>query len=99
MCSFKPSFAHENCLNICRYWFRVTKFANFDFFLCLLVKFHNSLVWVPILTAGGPYWVPISQKVGSLPIGSLFQSLEIPISFGDSEIHCFAFFPWVKGTF
>ena len=50
------------------------------FFLCLCVKFHKSLFWVPILAAGGPYWVPISQKVGSL-----FQSLGVPISFGDSE--------------
>ena len=38
------------------------------FFLCLCVKFHKSLFWVPILAAGGPYWVPISQKVGS-PLG------------------------------
>ena len=39
---------------------------NFDFYLCLRVKFHKSLFWVPILAAGGPYWVPISQKNGSL---------------------------------
>ena len=42
---------------------------------CLCVKFHKSLFWVPILDAGGPYWVPISQKVGSL-----FQSLGVPNS-------------------
>ena len=43
-----------------------TLLAIFDFFLCLRIKFHKSLLWVPILAAGGPYWVPISQKVGSL---------------------------------
>ena len=43
------------------------------------VKFHKSLFWVPILAAGGPYWVPISQKAGSL-----FQSLGVPISLGGS---------------
>ena len=37
--------------------------GKFWFFLCLRVKFHKSLFWVPILAAGGPYWVPISQKV------------------------------------
>ena len=30
------------------------------------VKFHKLLFWVPILAAGGPYWVLISKKVGSL---------------------------------
>ena len=54
---------------------------NFDFYLCLRVKFHKSLFWVPILAAGGPYWVPISQKAGSL-----FQSLGVPISSGDSAL-------------
>ena len=49
-------------------------------FLCLRVK-HKSLFWVPILAAGGPYWVLISQKVGSL-----FQSLGVLISFGNSAI-------------
>ena len=67
---------------ICRNWFRVTLLANFDFFLCLHVKFHKSLFWVPILAAGGLYWVPISQI-----FGSLYQSMEVPISFGDSAIH------------
>ena len=57
---------------------QVILLANFVFFLC--VKFHKSLFWVPILAAGGPYWVPISQKVGSL-----FQSLGVPISLCDSE--------------
>ena len=47
-------------------------------FLCLRVK-HKSLFWVPILAAGGPYWVLISQKVGSL-----FQSLGVLISLGHS---------------
>ena len=35
-------------------------------------------IW--FLAAGGPYWVLISQKVGSL-----FQSLGVLITFGDSE--------------
>ena len=61
-------------------WFRVTLLANFDFFPCLPVKFHKSLFWVPILAAGGPYWVPILQKVGSL-----FQNLDVPISFRNSD--------------
>ena len=39
---------------------------NFDFYLCLRVKFHESSFWVLILAAGGPYWVLISQKNGSL---------------------------------
>ena len=43
------------------------------FFLCLRVKFHKSLFWVPILAAGGPYWVLISQKVGSL-LGPYFKA-------------------------
>ena len=41
-------------------------------FLCLRVK-HKSLFWVPILAAGGPYWVLISQKVGSL-LGPYFKA-------------------------
>ena len=52
---------------------------NFDFYLCLRVKFHKSSFWVFILAAWGPFWVPISQKVRSL-----FQSLGVPISFGHS---------------
>ena len=43
------------------------------------VKFRKLLFWVPILAAGSPYWVLISQKVGSL-----FQSLVVLISFGNS---------------
>ena len=39
---------------------------NFDFYVCLRVKFHKSSFWVHILAAGGPYWVLISQKNGSL---------------------------------
>ena len=31
----------------------------------------ESLFWVPILAADGPYWVPISLKVRSL-LGSYF---------------------------
>ena len=36
-------------------------------------KFHKSLFWVPTLAAGGPYWVLISQKVGSL-LGPYFKA-------------------------
>ena len=43
-----------------------TPLANFGLYLCLLVKFHKSSFWVPILAAEGPYWVPISWKVGVL---------------------------------
>ena len=50
---------------------QVILLANFVFFPC--VKFHKSLFWVPILAAGGPYWVPISQKVGSL-LGPYFKA-------------------------
>ena len=43
--------------------------ANFDFYLCLPVKFHKSAFRVLILAAGGPkkmgpYWVPISKLGG-----------------------------------
>ena len=40
--------------------------ANFDFYVCLRAKFHKQSFWVLILAAGGPYWVSISQKNGSL---------------------------------
>ena len=40
--------------------------ANFDCNLCLRINFHTLLFWVLILAAGGPYWVLISQKNGSL---------------------------------
>ena len=52
--------------HICRHWFRFTLLANFDFYLCLRINFHTSSFWVLILAAGGPYWVLISQKNGSL---------------------------------
>ena len=52
---------------------------NFDFYLCLRVKFHKSLFWVPILAAGGPYF---TKKW--VPIGSLSQSLGVLISLGVS---------------
>ena len=51
---------------------------NFDFYLCLRVKFHKSLFWVPILAAGGPYFTKN---------GSLSQSLGVPISFGVSAFN------------
>ena len=38
--------------------------GKFYFDLCF--HFHTSLFWVLILAAGGPYWVLISQKNGSL---------------------------------
>ena len=38
----------------------------FDLYVCSRVKFHKSSFWVLILAAGGPYWVSISQKNGSL---------------------------------
>ena len=37
------------------------------------VKFRKLLFWVPILAAGSPYWVLISQKVGSL-LGPYFKA-------------------------
>ena len=46
--------------------FRFTLLANFHFHLCLRFNFHTSSFWVLILAAGGPYWVLISQKNGSL---------------------------------
>ena len=49
-------------------WFRFKLLANFDFYLCLRINFHTSSFWVLILAAGGPYWVLISQKNGSLLI-------------------------------
>ena len=52
--------------HICRHWFQFTLLANFDFYLCLRINFHTSSFWVLILAAGGPYWVLISQKNGSL---------------------------------
>ena len=52
-------------------WFKLL--ANFDYYLCLRINFHTSSFWVLILAAGGPYWVLISHKYGSLPqsLGSL----------------------------
>ena len=38
--------------------------ANFDFHLCLRINIYTSSFWVPILAAGGLYWVLISQKKG-----------------------------------
>ena len=52
--------------HICRHWFRFTLLANFDFYLCLRINFHTSSFWVLILAAGGPNWVLISKKNGSL---------------------------------
>ena len=72
------NFLH--CYYTCMLWSdasQVIQLANFVFFLC--VKFHKSLFWVPILAAGGPYFTK-----SWVPIGSLFQSLGVLISFGDS---------------
>ena len=46
------------------FWFKLK--ANFDFYLCLCLILHTSSFLVLILTAGGPYWVLISPKNGSL---------------------------------
>ena len=54
-------------------WSDASLLANLDFFLCLRVKFHKPLFWVLILAPGGPYWVLISQKVGSL-LGPYFKA-------------------------
>ena len=32
--------------------------ANFSLHPCLIVKFYQSSIWVPILAAEGPFWVP-----------------------------------------
>ena len=68
---------------------------NFDFYVCLRVKFHKSSFWVLILAAGGPYWVSISQKNGSLlgPYLKAWGSLIVLVSVHQSchqvveEIH------------
>ena len=39
----------------------------------ILTQCHKSLFWVPILAAGGLYWVRIPQKVGSL-LGPYFKA-------------------------
>ena len=44
--------------------------VKFHCYLCLRVKFHKLSLWVPILTAEGPYWVPISQN-SWIPISKL----------------------------
>ena len=64
---FSLFWFHSRILShICSHWFRFTLLANFDFYLCLRINFHTSSFWVLILAAGGPYWVLISQKNGSL---------------------------------
>ena len=45
------------------------------------VKFHKSSFWVLILAAGGPYWVSISQKNGSL-LGPYLKAWGSLIVFG-----------------
>ena len=52
---------------------------KFRFYLCLRVIFHKLSFWVPILAAEGPYFIK-----SWAPIGSLFLSLEVPISFRNS---------------
>ena len=66
---------------ICRHCFSVTLLPNFDYFLCLRIKYHKSLILLPILAAGGPYWVFISQKVGSL-LGPYFKAWGSLLVFG-----------------
>ena len=51
----------------------------FSFFV-KFVKFHKSLFWVPTLANGGPRFTK-----SWLPIESLFESLEVSISFRHSE--------------
>ena len=46
---------------------------NFDFYVCLRIKFHKLSFWVLILAAGDPYWVLISQKNVSL-LGSYLKA-------------------------
>ena len=65
--SFTQRMSIESaCIHICMHRFRFTLLANFDFDLCLRINFHTSSFWVLILTAGGPSWILISQKNGSL---------------------------------
>ena len=65
---------------------------NFDFYVCLRVKFHKSSFWVLILAAGGPYWVSISQKNGSLlgPYLKAWGSLIVLVSVDilSAKFHC-----------
>ena len=56
---------------------------NFDFYVCLRIKFHKSSFWVLILAAGGPYWVSISQRNGSLS-----QCLGVPNSASADQVVC-----------
>ena len=54
------NFLH--CMQICCEVMLHTLISN-NFFLCLRVNFHKSLVWVPVLAAGGPYfkaWGPLT---------------------------------------
>ena len=38
------------------------------------IKFHKSLFWVPILAAGGPYWVHISKKKNGSLLGPYLKA-------------------------
>ena len=40
------------------------KWICFNFFLCLCVKFHKSVFWVPILAAGVPIGSLFHEKLG-----------------------------------
>ena len=46
-------------IHICilRHLFRVTLLTNFDIFLCLRVRFHKSLFWVPIWIRGEYFYL------------------------------------------
>ena len=66
------------------------------------VKFHKSPFWVLILAAGGPYWVSISQKNGSLlgpylkAWGSLIVLPTAPLSSGPKVLAQVRFFiKWI----
>ena len=65
-CSLKPSFAHENCLIFAGIGSSLHCYQFLIYTLCLRINFHTWSFWVLILAAGGPYWVLISQKNGSL---------------------------------
>ena len=68
LCSLKPSFAHENCLDICRHWFRFTLEANF-----------GSLFWlpgVPISQKDGSLLGPYLEAWGSLLVLETVQNVE-----------------------
>ena len=61
LCSLEPSFAHENCLNICRQWFRVTLLANPYFGWGTVPQSQGD----PKIVKRGPKGDPIFGKKGT----------------------------------